>query len=108
MLSHGKIAWQSHFAKEKCQQQQQAHPGADILGTSHPTPLPVQPLPSPIAFDDHSNPMTDNWRLFNKSVARAKLAAFFNSLLIPDPASPLAPDTRRRFRVLLRCEATDC
>src|SRR6476659_2852019 len=55
MVAHGKIAWNPHFAEEEGQQQQQAHAGTDILCTGHPTPLPIQPLPPAITFNDHSN-----------------------------------------------------
>ena len=57
MLAHGKIAWKPHFAKEEGQQQQQAHAGADILCTGHPAPLPIQPLPPAITFNDHTSPL---------------------------------------------------
>src|SRR6476659_7035650 len=57
MVAHGKIAWNPHFAEEEGQQQQQAHAGADILCTGHPAPLPIQPLPPAITFNDHTSPL---------------------------------------------------
>src|SRR5689334_13357049 len=54
MIAHEKIAWKPHFAKEEGQQQQQAHASADILCTGHPAPLPIQPLPPAITFNNHT------------------------------------------------------
>ena len=79
MVAHGEIAWKPHFAKEQGQQQQQAHAGADILCTGHPAPLPIQPLPPAITFNDHTNRYLIRLEAVEKGVSftRPSSAIFF-------------------------------
>jgi hypothetical protein len=54
MVTHRKISRKAHFAEAEGCEKQQTHAGADIVGTGHPTPLPIQPFTSSIPFNDHT------------------------------------------------------